>query len=39
MGIPSETGLTAAFKALTEGDPRKAKAVLEHALYNDLENR
>ena len=39
MGIPSETGLTAAFNALTEGDPRKAKAVLEHALSNDLENR
>ena len=39
MGIPSETGLTAAFNALTEGDPRKAKAVLEHTLSNDLENR
>ena len=39
MGIPSETGLAAAFNSLREGNPRKAKAVLEHTLSNDLENK
>ena len=38
MSTQAETGLTAAFNALTEGNPRKAKAVLEHTLSNDLEN-
>ncbi|MGI5174050.1 hypothetical protein H0R92_10705 [Treponema sp. OMZ 840] len=39
MGTPSETGLAAAFNSLKEGNPRKAKAVLEHTLSNDLENK
>ncbi|WP_428770773.1 tetratricopeptide repeat protein [Treponema sp. HNW] len=38
MGIPSETELTAAFNLLKEGNPRKAKAVLEEVLSGALEN-
>lgn len=38
MGIPSETELTAAFNSLKEGNPRKAKAVLEDILSEALEN-